>query len=278
MSEYDYSPQAAQQYQRTQQRISNWATDTAANSHKYKSPFVPRSDVQDSYHTSSRDRHRSPSTSRHSSSSRSSSKSHPKHDRRQPQRSYSHDNHEPVMRSPLRANTLATMTLVSPNDSISQVMAPTSRRGHHARAQSHSPSRHTSTRARNHRRTHTSGGGGGYVVQVQSPHGVYQVNAAQPGGGGYFQPQPQAQMQMQQPMQQVQQPAAWIIDPRTGKVQAAYANVVVPQAQQPAFVYPPAPHPVQEHHGGWWKRLLGSSSTGSGSDKRHGRTMSRSKR
>ncbi|KAF7309120.1 hypothetical protein MKEN_01114100 [Mycena kentingensis (nom. inval.)] len=47
MSEYDYSPAAVAQYQRTNQRIANWAQDTAAVSSEYSNPFLQRPEVID---------------------------------------------------------------------------------------------------------------------------------------------------------------------------------------------------------------------------------------
>ncbi|KAK0219599.1 hypothetical protein EDD85DRAFT_1028945 [Armillaria nabsnona] len=47
MTEYDYSPEAAERYQATMRRISRWVDDAEAHACEYKSPFVPRSDVGD---------------------------------------------------------------------------------------------------------------------------------------------------------------------------------------------------------------------------------------
>ncbi|PBK82626.1 hypothetical protein ARMGADRAFT_731313 [Armillaria gallica] len=47
MTEYDYSPEAAERYQATMRRISRWVDDAEAHAGEFKSPFVPRSDVGD---------------------------------------------------------------------------------------------------------------------------------------------------------------------------------------------------------------------------------------
>ncbi|KAK7045063.1 hypothetical protein R3P38DRAFT_2882397 [Favolaschia claudopus] len=223
MTEVDYSPEAYHRYQRTQQRISNWADDTAHCAPQYKNPFLPRTDVQNNfYHKPS---------SRSSSSSRSSpTQSHSSHHgRRTPQRTQSYGygvQPQAGVRSPLRSHTIA-VDAVSPEDSISQVSGPSHRSGGHRRAHSHSPSRHTSSH--HHRSSH------------RSPTTAYVV--PQYGGMPYVQA-PQ-QIQYAQP-----QPAAYVVDTRSGKVQPVYPS------------YPPAAHPSQEHHGGFLSRLFGSQSSG----------------
>ncbi|SJL17854.1 uncharacterized protein ARMOST_21418 [Armillaria ostoyae] len=47
MTEYDFSPEAAERYQATMRRISRWVDDAEAHACEFKSPFVPRSDVGD---------------------------------------------------------------------------------------------------------------------------------------------------------------------------------------------------------------------------------------
>ncbi|KAK0191814.1 hypothetical protein F5146DRAFT_614286 [Armillaria mellea] len=47
MTEYDFSPEAAERYQATMRRISRWVDDADAHACEFKSPFVPRSDVGD---------------------------------------------------------------------------------------------------------------------------------------------------------------------------------------------------------------------------------------
>ncbi|KAK0440884.1 uncharacterized protein EV420DRAFT_1650378 [Desarmillaria tabescens] len=47
MTEYDYSPEAAERYQATMRRISRWVDDAQAHASEYRSPFGPRSDVGD---------------------------------------------------------------------------------------------------------------------------------------------------------------------------------------------------------------------------------------
>lgn len=41
MTEYDYSPEAYEKYVRTQERISNWVSQTKAHERQYANPFVP---------------------------------------------------------------------------------------------------------------------------------------------------------------------------------------------------------------------------------------------
>ncbi|KAG7439479.1 uncharacterized protein BT62DRAFT_734683 [Guyanagaster necrorhizus] len=47
MTEYDYSPEAAERYQATMRRISRWVDDAEAHACEFKSPFEPRSDIGD---------------------------------------------------------------------------------------------------------------------------------------------------------------------------------------------------------------------------------------
>jgi hypothetical protein len=198
MTEYDYSPQAYNQFQRTQQRIAHWADDTAHCSPQYKSPFAPRSDVQSNAFYNN-PRSASSSRSPHHSHSPSPASS---HGRRTPQRSatQAYPPTQPAVRSPLRSQTLhAPIDLVSPNDSISQVSGPS-----HRRTRSHSPSRHSSSRGhRSHHRSPTT-----YVV---SPTPTY-------GGMQYVQPPQQMQYTQQQQYAQPQ-PAAYVVYPRDRKVQ-----------------------------------------------------------
>ncbi|KAJ7614445.1 hypothetical protein FB45DRAFT_1064710 [Roridomyces roridus] len=224
MTEYDYSPAAIEQHKRTQNRIANWRDDADRHSPQFRSPFVPRSDVQDNefHHPRS-----SSSSRRHTPSpSHSSSRSHSSNGRRTPQRSQTHHPPptQPHVRSPLRS---ATISVVTPNDSISQVGSGGSHRHHH-RSHSSSPTRHSSS----HRSRGTT-----YVV---SP-GMQYVQAPQPMA---YAVQPQQQ-----------QPAAYIVHAR--KVQVVYPD----QTQQVYHnQYPPAPHPVQEHHASFLQRLFGSQS------------------
>jgi len=234
MTEYDSSPEAYNQFQRTQQRIANWADDTAHCAPQYKSPFVPRSDVQSNtfYNPRSASSSRSPPPSGH-------------HGRRTPQSTSSHGYPPPAqanVRSPLRSRTIAVDT-VSPNDSISQVSGPSHRSGHR-RARSHSPSRRTSSSSRSHSHQSRHRSGTTYVVNQPGQYGGMQYVQA---------PQPMQYMQ-QQP-----QPAAYVVYPRDGKVQAVY-----PQPAQ----YPPVAHATQEHHGGLLRRIFGSQSGN------HGRSRS----
>jgi hypothetical protein len=48
MTEYDWSPEALDAYNKTQIRIARWVDDADAHAHEYKSPFVPPSDSGDS--------------------------------------------------------------------------------------------------------------------------------------------------------------------------------------------------------------------------------------
>jgi len=41
MTEYDYSPAAYDRYMRTQNRVSNWVSDSNAHERQYSNPFVP---------------------------------------------------------------------------------------------------------------------------------------------------------------------------------------------------------------------------------------------
>ncbi|KAJ7194598.1 hypothetical protein GGX14DRAFT_576298 [Mycena pura] len=105
LREYDSSPDGYRQFQRTQQRIAHWTEDTAHAAHQFKSPFLPRSDVQDN----------------------DTRRSHPSHGHnghghgRIPERSHLSGAVQrvlaPFARSPLRSHTIA----VSPDNSISQV-------------------------------------------------------------------------------------------------------------------------------------------------------------
>ncbi|KAJ6528225.1 hypothetical protein DFH09DRAFT_1371267, partial [Mycena vulgaris] len=149
MTEYDYSPEAYAQMQRTQSRIAHWVDDTGHAAPHFASPFVPRSDVHDNAFYNPRTASPSPASSR----------SPPP--RRPPQRSYSHGYPQPPAReSPLRSASVA------PHDSVSQVGAAQPQRPAYRshRSHSHSPTRHSS----GHRSRHHSSGGG-YVL---SPGGT----------------------------------------------------------------------------------------------------------
>lgn len=41
MTEYDYSPEAYEKYLQTQERISNWVSETKAQKTQYRNPFIP---------------------------------------------------------------------------------------------------------------------------------------------------------------------------------------------------------------------------------------------
>ncbi|KAJ7087983.1 hypothetical protein B0H15DRAFT_841979 [Mycena belliarum] len=209
MTEYDYSPQAYAQMQRTQNRIANWADDTAHCAPQYKSPFAPRSDVQNNFYSGPR----AASPLPFPSSSRSAHR-HP------PRPSLSHaQGHHPSsshVRSPLRSQT---MSVVSPQDSISQVSGPRSSHRSH-RARSHSPPRHR----------HRAGTGTYVVSPAASPTPQYAY-----GGGQYAQPVQYAQqVQYAQPVQApyAQQPAAYVVVPRDRKVQIVYAEPQPQHAEQ----------------------------------------------
>ncbi|KAJ7438820.1 hypothetical protein B0H11DRAFT_2103736 [Mycena galericulata] len=202
MTEYDASPEAYNQYRRTQVRIAHWVDDTVHSAPHFKSPFLPRSDVQDNefYNPRSGSPHRHTPSPSHSQSS-----SHG-HGRRAPQRSHSQGYGynpppaQPQFRSPLRAQTIS---VVSPNDSISQASGPTQshrRRSLH-RSHSSSPTRHSSSH-----RSHRHSSGGAYVVSGSPQYGQY-------NSGQYVQPPQQIQYASQQ------QPAAYIVHPRDRKVQ-----------------------------------------------------------
>ncbi|KAJ7741669.1 hypothetical protein B0H16DRAFT_1564512 [Mycena metata] len=222
MTEYDYSPGAQAKFQRTQQRISNWADDTAQCAPQYKSPFVPRSDVPSNtfYRSSSRSPAHTPSPPPRSHGSPSPSHS---HGRPSTHRTHSHSSQH--VRSPLRSQTI---DVVSPNDSISQVSGPSHRSsqrpshrsGPSYRSRSHSPTRY---RDRSHHRSAPA-----YTVQyVQPPQQM----------AGYGQPQ---------------QPAAYVVYPRDRRVQVVYPQPVG---------YPPAAYPTQtQNSGGLLHRIFGSQS------------------
>jgi hypothetical protein len=63
MTEYDYSPEAYEKYLATQRRIANWVSDTNAEAHRYRNPFVrsPSSIAPSTSSDSVRSSHRSPS-------------------------------------------------------------------------------------------------------------------------------------------------------------------------------------------------------------------------
>ncbi|KAJ6457939.1 hypothetical protein C8R45DRAFT_1221713 [Mycena sanguinolenta] len=230
MTEYDSSPEAYHQFQRTQQRISNWADDTAHCASQYKSPFLPRSDVHNNfYNPRSASSSRSPPPSGHHSG------------RSSPHGSNSHGHpsaHKTGVRSPLRSQTIS---VVSPNDSISQVSGP-SHRTSRRRAQSHSPTRNhspSSRSSRSHHRSHhrsppptaTYAPAPQYTVQYGTQYPNYSVQYANPAPVQYVQPQP-----------------------------GGY-TVVYPSDRKIQIVYPPAAHPTQEHHsGGLLRRIFGSQS------------------
>ncbi|KAJ7479357.1 hypothetical protein B0H11DRAFT_2027095 [Mycena galericulata] len=236
MTEYDASPEAYNQYRRTQVRIAHWVDDTVHSAPHFKSPFLPRSDVQDNefYNPRSGSPHRHTPSPSHSQSS-----SHG-HGRRAPQRSHSQGYGynpppaQPQFRSPLRAQTIS---VVSPNDSISQASGPTQshrRRSLH-RSHSSSPTRHSS------HRSHRHSSGGAYVVSGSPQYGQY-------NSGQYVQPPQQIQYASQQ------QPAAYIVHPRDRKVQIVYPDPTH-HAQ-----YPPVAYPAQEHHASLLQRIFGSQS------------------
>ncbi|KAJ7759027.1 hypothetical protein DFH07DRAFT_958173 [Mycena maculata] len=248
MTEYDYSPEAYHQHQRTQNRIAHWVDDTDHCAPLFKSPFIPRSDVQDNeFH---HPRSGSASPRRHTPSpSHSQSSGH--RGRRTPKRSVTYHTQptQPQISLPLRSHTFS---LVSPNDSISQVTGPSHRRMH--RPHSSSPTRHSHTP-----RSQQHSGGGTYVISpgVISPGGRYP-------GVQYVQ-QPQPMYYMQQPAQ----PAAYIVHPKDRKVQIVY----------PEMQYPPVAHPVQEHHPSFLQRIFGSQSGKHGRSRSlsHSRSNSRSR-
>ncbi|KAJ7051077.1 hypothetical protein C8F01DRAFT_1176563 [Mycena amicta] len=263
MTEYDYSPEGYRQFQRTQERISNWADDTAHSAHKYKNPFLPRSDAafrDNEFYGKDQGRSRSGSRSTSSSRPPSSSRTHSHHSSRsKPTRSSSHGTVSPpapttTRRTPLRSHTIA----VSPDDSISQV-------GLRPRARSHSPSRHHHSHSGKH---HRSGTTTAYVVNTQTQQYGYGYGQPQYGqqyvqspGGYYAAPQPQPQPQ----------PAAYVVYPGDRKVQIIYPE------PQPHHAYPPHEYPSQEHHAGFFSRIFRSSKS-SGSGSRRSRSLSRSRR
>ncbi|KAJ7458949.1 hypothetical protein FB451DRAFT_1272937 [Mycena latifolia] len=225
MTEYDYSPGAMQQYQRTQQRIAHWADDAAHAAPHFRSPFAPRSESPSGANEFYRSSSPSPSSSRSPRHSRAST----------PQRSHypsSHGQAHTNVRSPLRAQTINVPvhdSSVGPHDSISQVSGPAPTHRTHRRAHSHSPSRHTASHpshhaSSRHRSQSRSGrsGGGAYVLS--------------PGGVQYAQPQQYGQVQYAQPVQYTQLPpaAAYVVVPRDRKVQIVYAEP--PPAHHPSFL------------------------------------------
>ncbi|KAF8144362.1 hypothetical protein K438DRAFT_1992910 [Mycena galopus ATCC 62051] len=254
MTEYDSSPAAYQQFHRTQQRITNWADDTAHCASQYKSPFVPRSDVQgNGFYNNTNSR--SISSSRSPTPSHRSN-SHGSHRSNSASRSHGH----PVaqtgnVRSPLRSHTIAVDT-VSPNDSISQVSGQRSshRSSHsHRRAHSHSPSRHTASPSRHSSSHQRSSRGPTTYVQAPTPqYGAVQYGMQYTGGGVQYNG-------VQYPsggngaVQYVTAPAGayTVVYPSDRKVQVVY---------QDPMAYPPVPHATQEHHGGLLKRIFGSQS------------------
>ncbi|KAF7319750.1 hypothetical protein MKEN_00757200 [Mycena kentingensis (nom. inval.)] len=252
MTEVNYSPEAYRQYQRTQERISNWAGDTARVSHKYQNPFLPRPEAE----LRANEFYNPKSSSSSRTSSTSSSKRHSP--RKTPQRSQTMASplgEQDRYRSPPRSKTMGA--LVSPDDSISQVGIPTT--SHRTRARSHSPSRHRSGRSsRHHQRTAT------YVVHqpqpqpqpaysymygnmayVQSPGVVQSPVVQSPASGGYvqapayFQAQPAAQ------------PQTYVVYPSTDK----RVQVVYPDTQ---------PKPSPGGGGGFFSRMFSKSGSGSG--------------
>jgi len=239
MTEYDYSPGAQAEFQRTKQRISNWADDTAQCAPQYKSPFIPRSDVQSNsfYRASSRSSGHTPSPPPRHRGSPSPSHS---HGRPTTQRTHSHGSQH--VRSPLRSQTI---DVVSPNDSISQVSGPShrsSQRPSHRSGPSYRSRSHSPTRHRSHHRSSPA-------YTVLSPGAQY-VEA------------PQQMLAYGQP-----QPAAYVVYPRDRKVQVVYPQPVAQYAG-----YPPAAYPTQTHNsGGLLRRIFGSQSG-------HGRSRSLSSR
>ncbi|KAJ7260495.1 hypothetical protein B0H12DRAFT_1231769 [Mycena haematopus] len=248
MTEYDSSPEAYHQFQRTQQRIAHWADDTAHCASQYKSPFLPRSDVQDNaFYTP---RSASPSSSRSPTPS-----GHHRRDRGRasPHRSNSHGyppaHPTPGVRSPLRSHTIA-VDVVSPRDSISQVSGPS----HHSsrrRAKSHSPTRHHghSSSSRSHRSHHRS----------PPPPTTYAPAPQYPG------------VQYGYPNYGVQY-GTGVVPVQYVQAHPAAYTVVYPSDRKVQIVYPPAAHPTQEHHssggGGLLRRIFGSQSG------KHGRSRS----
>lgn len=198
MTEYDYSPAAQEQWRRTQNRISNWVDDSDRHASQFRSPFTPSDGVQDNEFYRSRSasssRRHTPSPS-HSSHSHSSGRSAP-----QRSKTLHPPPTQPHVRSPLRS---ATISIVTPNDSISQVgSAPRTHSSHHRRAHSSSPTRHSRSKSSSHRSGRTA-----YVV---NPGGAPQY----PGVPYVQAPQPMPYM----PYAQAQQPAAYIVHGRKVEV------------------------------------------------------------
>ncbi|KAJ7186088.1 hypothetical protein C8R46DRAFT_1062381 [Mycena filopes] len=244
MTEYDYSPTAQAAFQRTQQRISHWADDTAQCAPQYKSPFVPRSDVgAPSFYSPNSPSPRSPppASARRPTAQRSSSSGH----------GTATPHGQGQSRAPRRSQTI---DVVSPNDSISQASGPSHRSsgggggGSRHRARSHSPSRHRSGSGGSRRPTYT----------VLSPTPAPMQYAAQPQYG--------------YGVQQPAQPAAYVVYPRERRVQVVYPQ----PAPAPGYYtqYPPAAHPTQTHTGGGLLHKLFSGSGKSG----HSRSRSSSSR
>ncbi|KAJ7201868.1 hypothetical protein GGX14DRAFT_699309 [Mycena pura] len=249
MTEYDYSPEGYRQFQRTQQRIAHWTADTAHAAHQFKSPFLPRSDVQDNEFYNPRSRSGS-SSRQHTPSPGHSHRPHSSHGhhghghghRQMPERSYSSGAVQqapaPFARSPLRSHTIA----VSPDDSISQVSS--------RRARSHSPvgraHGHGDRSSRGHYRSGTT-----YVVSPQPQY-------ASIGAGMqvvYGQPPPQPQ------------PAAYVVYPGERKV-----HIVYPEHPHAAY-----PAPAQQQHGSLLTRIFGERGRRSRSAS-HSHSHSRSSR
>ncbi|KAJ7239252.1 hypothetical protein C8J57DRAFT_1372728 [Mycena rebaudengoi] len=157
MTEYDYSEEGYRRFQQTQNRITNWVDKTEQHAPQFKSPFVPRSDVDSAFYNQPQPQHSS---------------------RRTPQRTYSYDYASRSLGgSPLRSGS---HDLVSPRDSVSQMgggggsFTPPPHRSSHHRSSSHSPSRHGSSPHRSsshHYRspTHRATAPATYVVPQSAP-------------------------------------------------------------------------------------------------------------
>ncbi|KAJ7261056.1 hypothetical protein C8J57DRAFT_1336951 [Mycena rebaudengoi] len=157
MTEYDYSEEGYRRFQQTQNRIANWVDKTEQHAPQFKSPFVPRSDVDNAFYNQPQPQHSS---------------------RRTPQRTYSYDYASRSLgSSPLRSGS---HDLVSPRDSVSQMgggggsFTPPRHRSSHHRSSSHSPSRHGSSSHRSsshHYRspTHRATAPATYVVPQSAP-------------------------------------------------------------------------------------------------------------
>ncbi|KAJ7614429.1 hypothetical protein FB45DRAFT_1064696 [Roridomyces roridus] len=221
MTEYDSSPEALQQHQRTQNRIAHWVDDTEHCAPQFRSPFAPRSDVQDNefYHSRSRSgsrQHTHPPPGRHGPS---------------PLHGYA-DERESDPDS-----------LVAPNDSISQVdvAAPASRRPHARRLRSHSssPTRH-SHKSSSHRsgRAYVGGTGSPPLPPPQYSDGYVHTHGVSYAahGPGQFQPMqypapPPIPVQYAQP-QPRGYPTAYVIHPHDHTIHPIFPGQTDPYKYQ----------------------------------------------